>query len=69
MQSLRDSVPVEVPVTEMSDLDLDTYKREFVRPFNLQQPPLYRFEVVKTESGVKLLIDVHHLVFDGGSAL
>ena len=68
MQSLRDSVPVEVPVTEMSDLDLDTYKREFVRPFNLQQPPLYRFEVVKTESGVKLLIDVHHLVFDGGSA-
>ena len=68
MQTLADSVPVSVPVTEMSDQDLDTYKREFVRPFDLQKPPLYRFEVVKTDSGVKLLMDVHHLVFDGGSA-
>ena len=68
MQTLADSVPVEVPITEMSDEELTTYKREFVRPFNLQEPPLYRFEVVKTESGIKLLMDVHHLVFDGGSA-
>ncbi len=68
MQTLADSVPVEVPVNEMSDQQLATYKREFVRPFDLQKPPLYRFEVVKTESGIKLLMDVHHLVFDGGSA-
>ncbi len=68
MQTLADSVPVEVPVTEMSDQQLASYKQEFVRPFDLQKPPLYRFEVVKTESGVKLLMDVHHLVFDGSSA-
>ena len=68
MQTFADSVPVEVPVSEMSDQKLATYKNEFVRPFDLQKPPLYRFEVVKTESGVKLLMDVHHLVFDGGSA-
>lgn len=68
MQTLADRVPVEVPVTEMSCLKLDSYKHEFVRPFDLQKPPLYRFEVVKTESGIKLLMDVHHLVFDGGSA-
>jgi amino acid adenylation domain-containing protein len=68
MQTLADAVPVEVTVTEMSDEALKGYKTEFVRPFNLQKPPLYRFEVVKTESGVHLLMDVHHLVFDGGSA-
>ena len=68
VHTLEDSVPVEVPVTEMTDETLTTYKNEFVRPFNLQRPPLYRFEVVKTESGVHLLMDVHHLVFDGGSA-
>ena len=68
MQTLADSVPVEVPMTEMSDQQLAAYKQEFVRPFELQKPPLYRFEVVKTESGVKLLMDVHHLVFDGSSA-
>ena len=68
VQTLADSVPVEVPITEMSDEALSTYKNEFVRPFNLQKAPLYRFEVVKTGSGVHLLMDVHHLVFDGGSA-
>ena len=68
VQTMADSVPVEVPVTEMTDEALKTYKQEFVRPFNLQKAPLYRFEVVKTESGVHLLMDVHHLVFDGGSA-
>jgi len=68
VQTLADSLPVEVPVTEMSDEALAAYKNEFVRPFNLQKAPLYRFEVVKTGSGAHLLMDVHHLVFDGGSA-
>ena len=68
VQTLADSLPVEVPVTEMSDEALTAYKNEFVRPFNLNKAPLYRFEVVKTGSGVHLLLDVHHLVFDGGSA-
>ena len=68
VQTLADSLPVEVPVTEMSDEALAAYKNEFVRPFNLNKAPLYRFEVVKTGSGAHLLMDVHHLVFDGGSA-
>ena len=68
VQTLADSVPVDVPITEMTDEALANYKTDFVRPFNLQKPPLYRFEVIKTETGVHLLMDVHHLVFDGGSA-
>ena len=68
VQTLVDSVPVEVPITEMSDEALAAYKNEFVRPFNLQKAPLYRFEVVKTGNGVHLLMDAHHLIFDGGSA-
>ncbi len=68
VQTLEDGVPAEVPVTEMTDEALTVYKNEFVRPFNLQKAPLYRFEVVRTEAGVHLLMDVHHLVFDGGSA-
>ena len=68
IQTLVDSVPVDVPITEMTNEALADYKTDFVRPFNLQKPPLYRFEVVKTETGVHLLMDVHHLVFDGGSA-
>ena len=68
LQTIEEGVPVEVPITEMSEEKLAKYKNEFVRPFNLQKAPLYRFEVVKTPSGVNLLMDVHHLLFDGGSA-
>ena len=68
MQTLQDSEPIEVAVSAMSDEELSVYKHHFVRPFNLQKPPLYRFEVVKTGTGIYLLMDVHHLVFDGGSA-
>ncbi len=68
IQTLDDSVPVEVPINEMTDEQLNEYKKEFVRPFNLQKAPLYRCEVIKTPAGIHLLLDVHHLVFDGGSA-
>ena len=68
VQTTEGSVDVEVPITEMDDEQLATYKNEFVRPFNLQKAPLCRFEVVKTPSAVHLLLDVHHLIFDGGSA-
>ncbi len=68
VQTLEGAVPVEVKITQMSDDELARYKNEFVQPFNLQKAPLYRAEVVKTPSQVYLLIDMHHLVFDGGSA-
>ena len=68
IQTIADSVAVEIPVSTMDAEQLADYKNEFVQPFNLQKPPLYRFKVVKTESDVHLLMDVHHLVFDGGSA-
>ena len=68
IQTTEGAVPVKVPITTMTDEQLATYKNEFVQPFNLQKAPLYRLEVVKTESAVHLLLDVHHLIFDGGSA-
>ena len=68
VQTTKDREPLEIAITEMTDEQLNTYKRDFVRPFNLKKSPLCRFEVVKTESGVNLLMDTHHLVFDGGSA-
>ena len=68
VQTVDGPLSVEVPITEMSEDDLKSYKNEFVRPFNLQKDVLCRFEVVVTPQGVNLLMDVHHLVFDGASA-
>ena len=68
VQAIAESPSVEVAVKTMDEEQLATYKQEFVKPFNIQKAPLYRFEVVEAPSGVHLLMDVHHLVFDGGSA-
>ena len=68
VQTLSEKKDVEVLISTMTEEELNKYKTAFVRPFNLQKPPLYRFEVVTTENGVHLLMDIHHLVFDGGSA-
>ncbi len=58
---------VEIPQKQMREEELEKYKHDFVRPFDLSTGPLYRFEIVTTEKQVCLLADVHHLVFDGGS--
>ena len=43
------------------------YRYEFIIPFNLRQGPLYHIEIVTTEEWVYLMMDIHHLVIDGGS--
>ena len=58
---------VEIPVKQMSEQELEAYKHGFVRPFDLAAGPLYRFEIVTTEKQTCLMMDVHHLIFDGGS--
>ena len=68
LQTIHTDLKANVPITQMTDEKLADYKNEFVRPFNLQKAPLYRAEVVQTPSATHLLLDIHHLVFDGGSA-
>lgn len=53
---------VEIPVKEAGDF------ATFVRPFDLENGPLFRAEIWKTDEGLTLVLDVHHLVFDGTSA-
>lgn len=42
-------------------------KEEFVKPFALFESSLYRVSVAKTPANVYLLMDFHHLIFDGVS--
>ena len=58
---------IAITKSKLSEKELEKYKLEFVKPFNLRQGPLYRMEIITTEKGVCLLTDVHHLIFDGGS--
>ena len=67
IQTVNQEQAVEIPMKKMSEEELAIYKQDFVKPFDLSKGPLYRFEIVTTEQQNYLLMDVHHLVFDGGS--
>ena len=41
--------------------------KQFVRPFDLENGPLYRFELWQDKDGSYFAFDVHHLIFDGSS--
>ena len=57
----------EVGTVEMDEDSLEAYSKEFVRPFDLGEGPLFRFEVVRTPETCHLLLDIHHLIGDGAS--
>ena len=67
VQTVDLNQPVEVTQSKHSEEEIPSYKLEFVKPFNLRQGPLYRIEIVTTEEHVYLMMDIHHLVVDGGS--
>ncbi len=57
----------EVEVGEKSVASLEDEIRDFARPFDLENGPLFRFEIVHMPAEDGLLFDIHHTVFDGTS--
>jgi bacitracin synthase 3 len=48
--------------------EIETILREFIRPFDLSQPPLVRVKLVKiSQREYFLLLDMHHIIGDGTS--
>lgn len=47
--------------------EAERYWRAFVRPFVMEEGPLYRITVFETPQDVFLFIDFHHILFDGSS--
>ena len=60
---------VHAVIREMTDGEFETFRKGIVRPFDLQNGPLSRFEIYKTPSGNYFFIDIHHTIFDGTSGL
>ncbi len=57
----------EVLIEEQEVTDIEAAKKAFVRPFHLEEGPLYRFALYRQGTRSYFLFDVHHLIFDGTS--
>ncbi|MDD4919571.1 MAG: amino acid adenylation domain-containing protein [Bacteroidales bacterium] len=67
MQQRRDGQAVEILVKNEDEGKMKSVMTEFVQPFDLFNDNLYRFEIYTTQSAVYLLMDFHHIAFDGTS--
>ncbi len=71
VQMINPADNVSIAMSRRTAAEIDEYKREFVRPFNLSDGPLYRFEIAEISDDAAhplcLLVDVHHLITDGSS--
>ena len=56
-----------VHMLKMSEEDCNTYIHKFAAAFPLNRGPLYFFAIVRTEKSLLLIMDFHHLIFDGFS--
>ena len=58
---------IEPVVIDIDGDDISKYESSFVKPFDLHTGPLARFTILNAKSNIYLLVDFHHLVFDGAS--
>lgn len=61
---LIEVVEIDSTISECID---DDYIKEFIKPFNLSEGPLFRFKIIKNSKEVVLLSDFHHIIVDGTS--
>ena len=62
-----DNMKIDVPVIHTEQTNIDELIQEFIKPFDLENGPLFRFAVYETPAGVIFLNDIHHLIVDGTS--
>ncbi|MEG0681463.1 MAG: amino acid adenylation domain-containing protein [Eubacterium sp.] len=65
VQIMDPNIVPNVKLTEMDETTLTSLKTSFAQPFDLFKGPLYRIIIAKTPKRVALLMDVHHIIFDG----
>ena len=63
-----DEVEFKIDYAEVSEAEIDSSVKEFVRVFDLSQAPMLRVGLVKvSESRYYLMFDMHHIISDGTS--
>ncbi|MEI4803295.1 amino acid adenylation domain-containing protein [Bacillus sp. FJAT-51639] len=66
VQRISKNITFKMDYLEIDDVnELEPLIRKFIRPFNVNQAPLLRVELIKLKGQYLLNIDMHHLIADG----
>lgn len=59
---------IKVDYFEIADSEFESFKNDYVKPFNIFEDVLTRAAIVKTEKNVYIVFDISHFIFDSVSA-
>ncbi|WP_343780302.1 amino acid adenylation domain-containing protein [Virgibacillus salarius] len=66
-QKIMSHLDFHLPVRTVDETDKTVLVQNFIRPFSLEEAPLFRAEIMKSQGTDYLLIDMHHIISDGVS--
>lgn len=68
VQKIVDKIHISIDLEKSENTTCDKLFNEFVKPFNLNEAPLFRVKLACIENNkVMLLLDIHHIINDGAS--
>ncbi|MCK4258361.1 MAG: amino acid adenylation domain-containing protein [Halanaerobiales bacterium] len=68
VQIIHQDLDVEVQYLKAKESEVEDIIKEFIKPFNLAEAPLFRVGLLETEDKQILLYDMHHIISDGVSS-
>ncbi|MCK4257327.1 MAG: SDR family NAD(P)-dependent oxidoreductase [Halanaerobiales bacterium] len=67
IQKVNQEVDFTVNYFEAKEAEIENLNKNFVRPFDLSKAPLFRVNLLKVDDKYLLMMDLHHIIFDGVS--
>ncbi|MBA4053913.1 MAG: hypothetical protein C0490_04300, partial [Marivirga sp.] len=68
VQKIVDELPFSIEYFELGVFQASDLITEFIRPFDLNEAPLFRIGLIKiSDQSHLLLVDIHHIISDGRS--
>ena len=69
VQQIYKEVPFNFVKECMPDSDVNSFLKNFIKPFDLNKAPLFRIAAIHTGQETILVFDFHHIIMDGSSQL
>lgn len=66
-KNIAQDTTYDIDVIKLSLEEYKTVCKNFIEPFNLSHFPLFKIKIYVLENTIKILMDIHHIIFDGTS--
>ncbi|MFT6835353.1 MAG: amino acid adenylation domain-containing protein, partial [Francisellaceae bacterium] len=68
VQTIKSEIEIKKEFEKINKEEIDSEFESFIQPFDLEKDVLFRVKLLKVNSQTHyLLLDLHHIIFDGGS--